>query len=885
MPENALNTDAFERVQRKKRLLQQRDEILESIGRDVYSGGAVPAEFDDLSTDRKAIDALVQQLEERVSPIAHELERLVAKQPELEQELRNLDLIKKNTLEPKKAEHDELATRTDDMAAANRRAQLEDEVKKIREEFGVKRKVLKNEMDGIERRAEGMRSEIQKIKDEEDQLIQKWDKRLRDLGYLYYSQQINESLYTTRFGQLDLLQQELTALRQVPEKSHDAGTDKKAAKWSKGALYFLGLAAVVVVVLLQFRTSFRHVPLPVDQLYDLAKKEGLPTIAFQQDAKPEEVLLNHWLADFSRAPGSAAFGQLDPSKVQSWFVARAQDGSVRYLALKFQHTLPVFKRLVESGWSAVPNNQGVQSLSNGAWTWISFGSNAFGLVPRAALESINLSNIKASGMKWRIEIWNTPFSAAHPLINDFDRIRVEWQKDGTASFALASSTEISDLDQRVDFLTQSHLKDLNVRITQDGLQFNVAGFDLNKLSGANATITEVEKLSSQYEQRQIRREVDSPLQGSVINQPAIDLVAATPKGTRQVIVAIQTSGDELSLLGSAQVGEHLTDIAVLKGDDLVLVDRSARTLIRSTFVGGGFHVKAIDRMTEVDADMQPIRAIVAPDQKELLVLFEPTEKTRGAIGLFDPVSLKVKHMLELPGDGQVPLCAVWDGDLVFVGIRASQNSGSMTRSVLAYRSQSDKLMLSHLLDLPTPSLASVRVPALAISRARNEIVAFNTVETGLARFSLAGNVTRPTDQTPLTQLNMINPSRRPLRHDDPGSLIISRNQHLAIVSDLTDFSTRDFGTKLFLIDLDAERPLVVGEHDLGGMIFSTARQPLSDTMYVTMSNDRSIARIKIGSDNLVFMDKYIFERMSPQRLAFSQFGEIVFVTGLLRDSE
>ena len=198
---------ASDRVQRKKRLLQQRDEILESIGKDVYADGDLPAQFKNLAVDRREFDALIQQLESRIGPMAHDLENHVSRLPELERDLRELDLRRKNAIDPLKRDMDEFSGR-DDEAALTCLRNLQQQIQVLKDEFSIQRKIVKNEIESNEKRAEALRSEIQKIKDEEEQLNQKWHKSLRDLGHFYYDQHHHENLFTTRYGQLDLLQQD-----------------------------------------------------------------------------------------------------------------------------------------------------------------------------------------------------------------------------------------------------------------------------------------------------------------------------------------------------------------------------------------------------------------------------------------------------------------------------------------------------------------------------------------------------------------------------------------------------------------------------------------------------------------------------------------------------
>lgn len=97
-----------DRLLRKKELLQRRDDILEQIGAEILNEGHIPAEFAHLPQEFHEMEHIKGQIEERIQPYAHDLERQVAQQPVLEKKLKQLDLRRKNEMSPLVLEFNEL---------------------------------------------------------------------------------------------------------------------------------------------------------------------------------------------------------------------------------------------------------------------------------------------------------------------------------------------------------------------------------------------------------------------------------------------------------------------------------------------------------------------------------------------------------------------------------------------------------------------------------------------------------------------------------------------------------------------------------------------------------------------------------------------------------
>lgn len=517
-------------------------------------------------------------------------------------------------------------------------------------------------------------------------------------------------------------------------------------------------------------------------------------------------------------------------------------------------------------------------LTDGLWCWVSFGQDAYGLFPKSVWQSLEIRKDASSPSGWRFKTSIPAYDANHPILAGIDQVDLSGKADGSATCILRSSQQMPDLEARQEMAMHAH--ELELAFGPDSIEFAVPNMSASRIKGESVLADEIVKLMQPIQQRTIPDQ--QPLSQPVLRSFDEDKVAQVSRGSRQVLLAMDPSSEALTVLAGTRVGEHLTDLTVLKSGDVILVDRAQRSVMKLVLMGGAFHVLQTLSLASIEG-VAPIRVVPSGDETKILVLLEPLDQGRGALVLLDSSNLTELWRQNMPADTERPLCAMWHGDTFYLGVRANRSSGTLARSVLAYRLEGSQLVLSHLMDMSASSKGYVRVPSIQISTVRQSIVAYNTSDASLARYALNESNSRIQDQTELTQVNIFTSSQRPILHDDPGALNLSRNQHQLVVADVSDYSTKDYGTRLFLVDLDADRPIMIDEENLGGMIFGVVRQPLSDRLFVTMNQDRSLARLTIKGRSFEDVERFTFEKLAPQRLCFSRFGEVMYVTGLLRD--
>jgi hypothetical protein len=879
-----------DRLQRKKELVQSRDSLLEEIGWDAFRHGHLPDEFGNLAQEFQEMEQLKGQIEERIQPLGFEIERLVARQPPLEKQIKQLELKRKNEITPLVLELNEASAKlqatpgegAEPLDEASRQ-QLSGRIQHInellsqsKEQHQKQRGEWKAELDLLEKKAERLRSEIQKLKDEEEQLDQRKTSLIRDLGYHFFRNRLEESHYTARYGQIELVNQEIMDLQhQTLVLTQDAQPlPKRPLK--RVVLPILGLVVAALAFLL-FQTRYNSLDLDASQLLALLE----PRLAGESFYLRGEMLTRHAaeLASAQQLPGLAK-ESLSTENLSEFLLARPSAGEPpSHCALRFQRSAPDMKALLPTEtWHSQALPSGLKAWSNGAQTWLQLAAGHLLLMPQSEAEAFAANPLPAKNpADFTLLAPLETLGSQYPLMAGARHLRMEGGAEKWM-LRLDFAGEPLDLARRKQFLaSRAQLPPAisAARFESTALLLEGTGLPLPGMDGS-AQMNFLNQIRDSF----ASLPPASPDQPTFpeANPPA----ELPPRGPSHVLAFAMHEGPRL--LAQAAIGLSIRDLCMDPlNKSIWLADGSAGVLRDIRFDGTAFFLFAsIDFKREGQPTLQPSALALHPTRPLLAVLdsAEPQGR-RPNLALVDRQQGSILAQLELPKDVTGATCATWsfDGSQLLVGLLSGPTPANTARAVLVYQLLEQSLQLSRFLELPLEGRAGAALSSLALHQ--RGLFGLNLAEGSLVRFDLNSSSLLPAERVFLFPAPK--QAQRPIFHLHASLLAADRAENFFLAGEYSDLLSRQVGKRLFQVDLDADHPVLVGDVELPGMVYAMARQPLRDDFWVTHQDAHRLSLLRIDSTGSLLPQSWLaIDPLAPQHIAFDPMGDHMFVSALLK---
>lgn len=877
-----------DRLQRKKELVQSRDSLLEEIGWDAFRNGHLPDEFGNLAQEFQEMEQLKSQIEDRIQPLGFEIERLVARQPPLEKQIKQLELKRKNEITPWVLELNETSAKLQappgegpeapDEAARQqlsaRLQQINELLGQSKEQHQKQRGELKAELDLLEKKAERLRSEIQKLKDEEEQLDQRKTSLIRDLGYHFFRNRLEESHYTARYGQIELVNQEIMDLQHQTLVLTQEAQPLPKRPLKRVVLPILGLVMAALTLLL-FQTRYNSLDLDASQVLSLLETKLQGEVFYLRG----ELLARHGaeLTAVQGLPGLAGV-ELNAETLSEFLLARPAAGEpISHCALRFQQVAPDLKTMLPAeSWHSQALPSGLKAWSDGVQTWMQLTDNHLLLLPQSEAATFTGNPLpEKSSAALALLAPLAGLGSEFPLMAGAKAFRLEGAAEKWL-LRLEFQSQAADLDLRKDYLASR--AQLPPGITAARFENTSLLLEGNQLPlqamNSTARMNFLHQIRDSFASLPPAAPVQEPF--PAVSSPA----PLPPRGQSHLLAFAMNQGP--ALVAQTAIGQSMRDLCVdplSKG--IWLADGAAGLLRDIRFDGTAFFLfSSIDFKREGQPTLQPSALALHPKFPLLAVLDSPEPQGRQPqLALVERQRATILAQLELPKDVTGPACAIWNGEgtQLLVGLLSGPTPANTARAVLVYQLVEQTLHLSRFLELPLDGRGGVALSSLALHP--RGLFGLNLAEGSLVRFDLNSSSLLPAERVFLFPAPK--PSQRPVFHLHASLLAVDRTANFFLSGEFSDHLSRQMGKRLFQVDLDAEHPILAGEVELPGMVYAIARQPLRDDFWVTHQDARRISLLRFGSSGKLNQQSWLtLDPLAPQHIAFDPMGDHMFVTAL-----
>lgn len=896
--------------QQKRELQLKRKGILEDIGEDLLRRGALPPEFQGLPEEFEEIDVLAALSDQQKQKLTDQLADLDAHIVECQDRIRVLDRKRKNEIDPVaaerdrlnqsiKAEHGTLPGVPGQSTAMSQLKELNLKLVAIKESYAESRSKVKEELETYQRLRDGLSAKIGQLDDEVQQLRARKNNRCVELGAHAREHGIDVTRYGEYYQELESLEHQLAELAPSPpaEEKHSTANPSWNLKW-----VFLPLGVVVIglLIALIFRGGFSQRQLPFLSLArEFPAMDGEVRLFWDCDLGLDDIFGSQ-LPAWSDVPGGDVFAHVEVSDLARLLISRTDASDVRLLGLGLRQPKSDFSQaLTQAGWMPQSVPGGLRALTDGVWSWIEFDDTQFLLMPKDDSSWIaDHLEARASDVRLFCQRPIAPLNANYPVLQGLNEWTYQLEGD-QAEVILKASEPLIDFSLRSQYLSA-----MLERIEGGQVSFSLSPQQLI-VRGPRAQLVPppleeaaVVAFAASLEQLISAAAARAPQDGAPFwasHDPiGFDALPEIPSSDQQALIAFRQIGFDLELRYAAQLGRALRDVVCgPHSNRLVLSDSTEAALIALCFREDVFVLEKLvhfndgpdgsvnEKLRAQLSGFAPGLLSFSPDGRYLAVLeWNPGDELIGRLVLCRGDDLEPIWAGAVPQDCRQPLCCTWnaEGTRLFVGVAGSRGRG-VAQAVLAYHVEADGLVIDRTMGLPADGRSGVEIGAVAVDETQNRLYAVNLDEGSLARYDLDRSTEMPLDRTLLSQLSEMDTSRWMVFHIDGHGLTLDRTGKLALILDRTDFSHRQYGSKVFIADLDAPRPVTLDVVSTRGMPFSTLRLPLTNKFWVSESNRQSLLGLQIEAGNLKTRAQIELGDFSPQHMACSQWGDFLFVAG------
>jgi hypothetical protein len=272
-----------------------------------------------------------------------------------------------------------------------------------------------------------------------------------------------------------------------------------------------------------------------------------------------------------------------------------------------------------------------------------------------------------------------------------------------------------------------------------------------------------------------------------------------------------------------------------------------------------------------------------PQGKHAVLLeAEPLEAGRPKILFLRLDGLQPLTTEDLPLQISGTLSASWepDGQTLYVGCAIRRNRrGSTLPGVLVYRVQDGIPRLTRFINLSHEQAPDIRVTGMFTHQSHNALYLYQHPLDRLVRYPLS-------EGTAKLELPIGGGGRDSNENNEKTHAFLSlplftnRTQDQAVLM----HDMNDETTIVYLVELRAERPVLIDSLSLPFRAGSAVRSPLRDVIWLSGPEPGLLGEIRIQDRELILTGTYQTSDLTPRVLATGRWGEYLFVVGEPSDS-
>ncbi len=874
---------------RKKKLLIERDTLLEELGQYVFEH-ELPPEFADLPKEFKGMDIVMRKLKERARLFREERDRTTLDLREVQDEMARVEKAYKRDIEPMRKDCDAMALKLSyqrepggAQSAASEESELSQHYQETRAAYETLHKAHQQLWSRLLERCEPLEQHLYRLEnaifDAQEEMAglgSTRTRRLRDLGSWYHRRYPKKPEFREKYSQLKQLRQDIVEYKESDQLSSSESNDtppkltrkREQSPWIWPAV----LLCIFTFVGYTFRTEYREDDLSFARIADSFLADQGTYRAFGDFSQPTSPARGLSLPDFERIPGGETIFRSKRVEdiAQVLEARRAPNGELLYFGVKFRSPPVRFGlRLNSAGWRNQSSILDRPALGKDGWVWLILNERAYFLM-RQEDQSKFAEHAKAGDRDSVLYLANpmTPISATRPLLQGYDNFRLEIGKDKFRLDFFGPERPV-DLFARQELLTElvSDPDDAIVRAI-DERSFSLTG---------SPSFLEGVALNPQALSEKVNSYLDHYL----------DAVPTSPFILDNRGNDLNNAGDSLHIYAGTEPPRLRADLA-LPGQlrDMAYLQRTKAlltlldgNLLRYVHTEKGLAFR--DRMETggnslVPLGFAPTRLLVSPDESFAILLEQGRrEQDKARLLLLSLEDLQPRS-LELLGDARNWEGACWDasGSQFFLSYR-KERVGKEGHVVALFRLEQDHLVQTRLLELGTGSKRT-RLPDLVRHPTSAQLYMTTWPTEQVLRCDPSQE---DIDSTHVLELHQRIGGLTTSEIRGPG-LAFSRDGHYALVATTDDSGPGAVPRKILsLVEIGTERMASLSSSDPGFSVSAIWRQPLSDRFWVLGTDTRQLRIVEIVEGRVFDRTLRELDGLQPQVICSDTHGRTIFIGG------
>lgn len=897
----------------KKQLLVQRDQLLENIGRSVFKANQLPPNFADLPKAFHLNDTLLEQIYERKKTlreartlVMNDLDVLDQESAAIEAELdekvgpfaHDLDKLKLNLAYAEDRQHKGMRL------PADHATQIEDlscKIQALELRVNAGSKHYRDKLEEVEHRAKPLRTRLQRLNRniektfrEEQQLEYQVQRRFRELGYSFFENRRDPATFEETYLQLDQLITQLADYRHPPAQAEEKHTPKQESPFWKWVLAAFLLGFLVMVL---FRTQYQRSHVDFGQV---AKNFHPQEDDYRFFVDLTRQGLGSWhqeIPNLESLPGGSVFRGIGSQDVLSFLISKQQfgQGELRFCGLQLRKTPARFGyRLVQQGWRRYATELGYEALSKGSLVWLILTHREYLLLEKDHLEQLQIFLDNPESLAFLLEQKLPPFERYQNLLQGLDHLQLSL-KQNHFTLSLEPSERIGDADLRRQWLAQftSQLTQplpVDMTFSQRGLVFegvfdpqaspfqqgNMQAFIYQQLDGLLAA--------------QPKKPKNKP--NEVVNAQAVE--ASPNDAVVQGLKVYRPTSNGLNPISSMMVGGDVSDLISLpKRDQVLVLDAVSRKLMLLNLKQGTLGSQQI-----TDLDSAPMNRVLGqdlggftpgklfptPDEDFAIMLEGRLPKNgRARMILFDLNTLEPVAAEEMPDSNRLPSSATWssDGHDLFVGIANHVESPDRIQ-VLGFRREGHVLALSRIIRSEAETTRTF-IGGLAMPDHTPDLFFHDLMNQTVMRYKFRVDSSLRTETVKLTDVLTTKSAKSAQALRVAQTMVLSRNGNHAVVVEgrrIRD-NQQEFG--VYLVDLIAPQASATSRISLPARPAALSRMPLSNTFWTTLPQTGQLVEIRLLPQKQTLAQQRAVSTpgLAPTLITSDKWGQYLVVGGIV----
>ncbi len=875
----------------KKRLLVQRDDLLQDIGLTMFMSGDLPEGFQDMPREFAGMELLVRQLGDRYRVMKEERDRHHIDYTELINKIAKIEGAYKKKQAPLRHDVDELKIKirfiTDQQAEGKRindeqlaeleaqAGRLSSDIAKLENEKNTKLEHLHAEIDPLERRLEKLDRSIRKVEQEELQLSVDGNKRLQDLGNHYYRLRKDEAFYGDKYDQLDELRDRLAISKQAQGYKLEQSSVRPRREHNYW-LYVMLLGVFLGVWI--FRTTYEEQDVSMSAIAANYLRDQADTCLYLNLEKAPPAMRDQALV-LSSLPGGQVFLESDQNRLSEFVIARNNQEQLQFCGIGFREAPTRFStRLAQAGWVYAHNERGFLSMTKDDWLWLALNSRTYMLLPKGRLEGFLAAGFGAQSAWYLRRDQFTPYGYNEALLQGFGRYEMRLEQNQFLIRLTSNERQVglTRRQQRLAMLQQrQEANSLKLDWRENGLwlEGNRDQLPATAFQRSDTLRDTISRLCSAWsaqapKQPALTQSADSmippmPTPTHVAGRPSILVFAHTPMG--------------LALRSEIAANHPITGMAyVNKNAGLLLTDVERGLLSEYRFDGRNLRLQRSRNLVNHPANhrgFRPSRLSLTPDEQFALVFEQrPDPGKRPQMMLVRLSDLEPVLVTEFPEGVSAGHSSAWDtsGATLFLGVQGRVRRNGTALGALVYRREGDVLNLLRFIDVPAERDVATRVSALFFDDNQNDLLLLRKPSDELVRFRLDRAVNQNLEWVLLDQGRHQDIKTDTIRQ---GRLLPTRDGGHAVATVDTAADT----SVIHLIGLDGEALRLEDQLPLSGVPAAMTAVPMHNQFWLALPERKTLGMISIYSRQLSYRSLIQFDDHQPHDIVCDQWGDFVFV--------